>query len=124
MRVPILRLKNILLTTIQVDLTDHDALVFQADALRVATETGAMGMVIDITGLDVVDSFMARILNETAKMLRLVGVKAVICGMSPSVALTLTEMGTGLEGVDMALNLDQAMDRVQRAIGGEKSIDC
>ena len=64
------------------------------------------------TALDVVDSFMARVLNDTANMVRLVGAKAVVCGMQPSVALTLIEMGREVVGVETALNLDQAVDRL------------
>ena len=116
MKIPILRLKGILLTSIQVDLTDQDALEFQTDLLRMVSETEAQGAVIDITALDVIDSFMARVLNETASMVALLGTPIVICGMPPAVALTLTEMGRELIGVETALNLDQAMDTLQRLL--------
>ena len=116
MRIPILRLKDVLLTSIQVDLTDQDALDFQAEVLRMAAETEARGIVIDITALEVVDSFLARVLNETANMVRLLGTEAVVCGMQPSVALTLIEMGRELIGVETALNLDQGLEKVQQLI--------
>ena len=116
MKVPILRLKNILLTSIQIDLTDHDALEFQADVLGAVTDTDAQGIIIDITALDIVDSFLARVLNETASMTRLLGAEAVITGMQPSVALTLIEMGRELIDVKTALNLDQGMVKLQSLI--------
>jgi rsbT antagonist protein RsbS len=119
MKVPILRLKDILLTSIQVDLTDEDALTFQSDLLQMVNEKDAKGIVIDITALDVVDSYMARMLNETASMVRVLGAEVVICGMQPSVALTLVEMGRELMGVATALNLDQGYDMIQGLLEDE-----
>ena len=116
MKIPILRLKGILLTSIQVDLTDEEALGFQDDVLRTASVSEAAGIVIDITTLDVVDSFMARVLTETANMLQLLGTEVVVCGMQPSVALTLVQMDRELVDVQTALNLDQAFDKVQQLI--------
>ncbi len=116
MRIPILRLENILLTSIQVDLTDQDALEFQADVLRVVKDTEARGIVVDITALNVVDSFMARVINDTAAMVQLLGTEAVVCGMQPAVALTLVEMGRELVGVETALNLDQGVEKLHRLI--------
>ena len=116
MRVPILRLKGTLLVSIQMDLSDDDALQFQEDLVSKTRETEAAGVVIDITALEVVDSFMARVLNDTANMVRLVGAETVICGMQPAVALTLTEMGRELVGVETSLNLDQAVDRLYELI--------
>jgi len=80
------------------------------------TDTEAKGVVIDITAMEVVDSFMARVLNETASMVRFLGAEAVMCGMQPSVALTLIEMGRELVGVETALNLDQALERIRELI--------
>ena len=116
MIIPILRLKDILLTSIQVDLTDQEALDFQADVLRVVSETEAQGIVIDITAMDVIDSFMARVINDTANMVRLLGAEVVLSGMQPMVALTLIEMGRELVGVETALNLDQGLEKLQRLI--------
>lgn len=117
MKIPILRVKDILLTSIQVDLTDQDALDFQSDVLSRVSETEVNGVVIDITALNVVDSFMAHVLNDTANMARLLGTEVVVCGTQPSVALTLTEMGRELIGVETALNLEQGLDKVRRLIG-------
>lgn len=116
MRIPILQLKDILLTSVQVDLTDQDALEFQDDVLRRVAATEARGVVIDITALEVVDSFMARVLNDTANMALLLGAEVVVCGMQPSVALTLTEMGRELMGVATALNLEHGLEEVQRLV--------
>ena len=112
-RIPILRLKGILLTSIQVDLADQEALEFQSDLVQEVTRSEAQGVVIDVTALDVVDSFMARVLNETAGMAQTLGAEVVLCGIQPSVALTLTEMGRELLGVDTALSLEQGVERVQ-----------
>lgn len=117
MRIPILKLKDTLLASIQTDLSDDDALQFQQDLVERSRDTEAAGVVIDITALDVVDSFMARVLNDTANMVRLVGSETVVCGMQPAVALTLIEMGRELVGVETALNLDQAVDRLDDLIG-------
>ncbi|MEE3326106.1 MAG: STAS domain-containing protein [Myxococcota bacterium] len=116
MRIPILKLKDTLLVSIQMDLSDDDALQFQEDLVGQTRDSLAAGVVIDITALEVVDSFMARVLNDTANMVRLVGAETVICGMQPAVALTLTEMGRELVGVETALNLDQAVDRLDELI--------
>ena len=112
MKIPILKLKDILITSIQIDLTDEEAIEFQTDVLAKVSEIDANGVVIDITALDVVDSFMARVLNNTATMVRLLGAEVVLCGMQPSVAITLVEMGRELIGVETALNLDQAVDNI------------
>lgn len=116
MKIPILKLKDILITSIQIDLTDEAAILFQTDVLAKVSETCAKGVVIDITALDVVDSFMARMLNNTATMVRLLGAEVVLCGMQPSVALTLIEMGRELIGVETALNLDQAVEKINELI--------
>ncbi len=121
MRIPILRLKGILLASIQVDLTDEDALGFQRDVLSRVNQTDAGGVVIDITALDVVDSFMARVLNDTAHMARLLGAQVVICGMRPAVALTLVEMGRELVDVETVLNLDQGMEKIEQLIGNRSA---
>jgi len=123
MVIPILRLKDVLLTSIQVDLTDQEALEFQADVLRMVNKTETEGIVIDITALNVVDSFMARMLNDTARMVRMLGAEVVVSGMQPMVALTLTEMGRELVGVETALNLDQGLDKLRHRIREKRDGD-
>ena len=114
MKIPILKLRNILLTSIQVELTDADALEFQADVPEQVRKTEAKAVVIDITALELVDSYLARILNETADMVGFLGAHTVLCGMRPAVALTLVEMGRGLVGAKTSLNLDQAFEKAQQ----------
>ena len=107
MKIPILKLESVLLTSIHVDLTDEEAIEFQSDLLNKVAATDARGVVIDITAMDVVDSYMARVLNETVAMVKLFGTHTVVTGMQPMVALSLVEMGRELLGVDTALNLEQ-----------------
>lgn len=124
MRIPILRLGDILLTSIQVDLTDAEVMQFQTDVLHTIAETEARGMAIDITALEVVDSFMARTINDTASMARMIGAEVVVCGMRPAVALTLIEMGRGLIGVETTFNLDEGLFRLKKRIAqrGDSSL--
>ncbi|EXJ13916.1 STAS domain-containing protein [Imhoffiella purpurea] len=110
MRIPVLSLGRILLVSIQEDLTDSDAMQFQSDLVERVAETEALGVAIDITALDVVDSYMARVINDTAYMVRLLGAEAVICGVQPFVAMTLIEMGRDLLGADCAFNLEQGLE--------------
>lgn len=121
MKVPILKLRDILLTSIQEDLTDQEAMDFQNDVLHKVKDTEASGLVIDITALDVVDSFMARVINETANMVRLQGAEVVLSGMQPSVALTLIEMGRELLGVQTALDLEMGLYAVRDLIKKRKN---
>jgi len=116
MKIPILKLKDILLTSIQVDLMDEEALTFQSDVLTMVSKHEALGVLIDITALSVVDSFMARVLNETATMAKLLGAQVVISGMQPSVAVTLVEMGRELVGVKTALNLENGLEMLEKSI--------
>ncbi|CAK0766570.1 RsbT antagonist protein RsbS [Gammaproteobacteria bacterium] len=116
MAIPILRLGEILLVSIQVDLTDSEVLEFQSDVLHKIADTEARGLVLDITAMSVVDSFMARTINDTARMARLLGAEVVICGMQPSVAMTLVEMGRGMIGAVTTFNLDEGVRRIREMI--------
>lgn len=116
MKIPILRLDRILLVSIQGDLNDDDAMQFQSDLVTSVADIEALGVAIDITALDVVDSYMARVINDTASMARLLGAEVVICGIQPFVALTLTEMGRDLFGTDCTFNLAQGLERLQSRI--------
>ncbi|HRJ59543.1 MAG TPA: STAS domain-containing protein [Azospirillaceae bacterium] len=113
MRIPILRLGEILLAPIQSDITDEQAMQLQAEILKLLEITTARGVVLDISALDVVDSYMARILTDTARMARLMGGEVVISGMNPTVAIALIEMGRELINVATALNLEQAVDALK-----------
>lgn len=116
MKIPILRLGKILLASIQIDLVDADAMQFQNDLVRKIAEIEAMGVVIDITSLDVVDSFMARVINDTASMSKLLGAEVVVCGVQPFVAMTLVEMGRDLIGADCTFNLNQGLEMLKHRI--------
>jgi len=120
MKIPIIKLRDILLTSVQEDLSDQDALNFQSDILQQVNDTETKGIVIDISAMELVDTFLARVLNETANMARLLGSEVVLCGMQPAVALTLVEMGRELIGVETALNLDQGMDRMSEILSGQR----
>jgi rsbT antagonist protein RsbS len=118
MRIAIPRLGRILLVAIQQDLSDNEALEFQSNLLSTIAEIEALGVVIDISALDVVDSFMARVINDTASMARLLGAEVIVCGIQPFVALTLVEMGRGLLGADCTFNLEQGLKTLQTRIAG------
>jgi rsbT antagonist protein RsbS len=113
MRIPILKLGEILLTSIQSDVTDEMAMALQSDILKRIEETRARGIVLDITALDVVDSYMARILTETARMAKLMGGEVVVTGMNPMVAVTLMDMGRELVGVMTALTLERGVETLK-----------
>ena len=118
MRMPILRLSaDILIVPLNVEVTDEDVIVFQSDVTAKVAEMEAKGVVIDISALDLIDSYMARVLNDTAMMLRLLGAEVVICGMQPAVALTLVEMGRNLLGTATAFNLEAALERLKALMG-------
>lgn len=108
--VPILRIDTTLVASVQVELHDAAVEAFQADLLSAIERTGAKGLVLDITGLDLVDSYVARILVETGQMAKLMGTQTVLVGIRPEVAATLVRMGYAMEGTRTALNLDDALD--------------
>jgi rsbT antagonist protein RsbS len=113
MRIPILALGDILLTSIQSDITDEHAVMLQTDILERLRESRARGVILDITALDIVDSYMARILSETVQMAQLMGGDVVITGMNPMVALTLVEMGRELMRGMAALTLEQGVEKLR-----------
>lgn len=108
-QIPILRIGSTLLTTVHIELRDAVADAFQADVLTSIERTGATGLVIDISGLDMVDTYVARILAETGRMAKLMGTSTVLVGMRPEVSATLVRMGYAMEGVRTALNLDDGL---------------
>ena len=109
-QIPILRVGPTLLATVHIELRDAVAEAFQEDVLAAIERHGSSGLVIDITGLDMVDSYVARILAETGRMAKLMGTQTVLVGMRPEVAATLVRMGYGMEGVQTALNLDDGLE--------------
>jgi rsbT antagonist protein RsbS len=107
--IPILRVGSNLLTTIHVDLHDTIAEAFQEDVLVAIKSTGAKGLVIDITGLEEVDTYVARILADTGRMAALMGAHTVLVGMRAEVAATLVRMGFAMDTVETALDVDDGL---------------
>ncbi|BBU30045.1 RsbT antagonist protein RsbS [Caballeronia pedi] len=108
-RIPILTMGKLLLVTIQVDMHDRLALTLQDDLTSRIVKDNARGVLIDISSLDVVDSFIGRMIGNTAAMARVLDAETVVVGMQPSVAITLVELGLTLSGVRTALNVEKGM---------------
>ena len=108
-RIPILKLGDMLLVTIQVDMHDQLALSLQYDLTEKIVKTQARGVLIDISGLELVDSFIGRMLSNLAAMARVLDAETVVAGMQPAVAITLVELGLELPGIRTALNVEQGM---------------
>ena len=108
-RIPILKMGSFLLVTIQVDMHDQLAMTLQDDLTTRISETGARGVLIDISALDIVDSFIGRMLAGIAGMAKILDAQTVVVGMQPAVAITLVELGLSLEGIKTALNIDRGM---------------
>ena len=108
-RIPILRMGEYLLVTIQVDMHDQLALTLQDDLTAAITRYGAHGVLIDISSLEMVDSFIGRMISNIANMSRILDAETVVVGMQPAVAITLVELGLSLPGVRTALNVDRGM---------------
>jgi rsbT antagonist protein RsbS len=108
-RVPVLKIGDILLVSIQIDLDDQTALQLQEDLSDRIVQTGAHGVVIDISALEIVDSFIGRMLSTIAAVSRVLDAETVVVGMRPAVAITLVELGLSLDGVRTALNVDKAL---------------
>jgi rsbT antagonist protein RsbS len=108
-QIPILRIGTTLLASIQVELRDTSAQAFQQDVLKAIEKSRSRGLIIDITGLDMVDTFVARILTDTGRMAKLMGTETVLVGMRPEVAATLVRMGFSMQGVHTALDVDEGL---------------
>lgn len=105
-----------LLVTIQVDLYDRLALTLENDLITMVSQTGARGVLIDISAVSIVDSFMGRILGNIASMSRIMDAETVVVGMQPAVAITLVELGLTLQGVYTALNVEKGMELLNTKI--------
>jgi rsbT antagonist protein RsbS len=118
-RIAILEMGHFLLVTIQVDMHDRLAMRLQDDLTERIARTGAKGVLIDISALDIVDSFIGRMIANISTMSRILDAHTVLVGMQPAVAITLVELGMSLEGVRTALNVDRGMAILAAAIGAD-----
>lgn len=116
-RIPILQMGKFLLVTIQVDLYDRLALNLEADLAQMVNKTEARGVLIDISALSIVDSFMGRIIGNIGSMSKIMDAETVVVGMQPAVAITLVELGLELKGVSTALNVEKGMALLKHKIG-------
>lgn len=119
-KIPILRMGEFLLVTIQVDMHDRLAMTLQDDLTNRISQTGAKGVLIDISSLEIVDSFIGRMLGNIASMSRVLDAQTVVVGMQPAVAITLVELGMSLEGVRTALNVDAGMELLRKSVNGHE----
>ncbi|PQD93841.1 RsbT antagonist protein RsbS [Pradoshia eiseniae] len=117
MRIPILKLHDCLLISIQWELDDATALQFQEDLLHKIHETSANGVVIDLTSIEIIDSFIAKVLGDVINMSKLMGAKVVITGIQPAVAITLVELGITLSDVMTAIDLEKGLEKLQKELG-------
>ena len=122
-RIPILRMGQFLLVTIQVDMHDQLALTLQHDLTDQIAKLGAKGVLIDISALEMVDSFMGRMIANISAMSRMLDAETVLVGMRPAVAITLVELGLSLPGVHTALDVERGMNRLRASLDGAVSND-
>lgn len=115
-RIPILRMGQYLLVTIQIDLYDRLATNLESDLVQMVNKTGARGVLIDISALSIVDSFMGRILGNIGSMSKIMDAETVVVGMQPAIAITLIELGLELKGVHTALNVEKGMELLRAMI--------
>jgi rsbT antagonist protein RsbS len=118
LRIPILKLHDYLLISVQVELDDQTALQFQEDVLEKIHEEGSKGVVIDLTSVEMIDSFIAKVLGDVVDMSNLMGARVVLTGIQPAVAITLIDMGIVLDEVPTALDLEQGLERLQLELEG------
>jgi rsbT antagonist protein RsbS len=122
-RIPILRMGRYLLVTIQVDMHDRLAMQLQEDLTTRIADDQARGVLIDISALDVVDSFIGRMLSDIAGMSRILDAQTVVVGMQPAVAITLVELGLSLSGVRTALDVERGMKLLEATVGDDTTQD-
>lgn len=124
-RIPIIKLYGNLIASIQVALSDQLVQQLQADVTAAIERSSATGLVIDISGIDLMDSYISRAIRDTSLMAKLMGVETVLCGLEPTIAMTLVEMGLDMRGVRSALNLEEAIELLAaaRASRGDRRVD-
>ena len=121
-RIPILKMGEFLLVTVQVDMYDQLAMALQDDLTEKIVSSHARAVLIDISALELVDSFMGRMLGNIASTSRILDAETVVVGMRPAVAITLVELGLSLPGVRTALNVEKGMDMLRRSINDSARI--
>lgn len=119
-RIPILKMGDLLLVTIQVDMHDQLAVTLQDDLTQRIVRDRAHGVLIDISSLEIVDSFIGRMIGNIAAMARMLDAETVLVGMKPAVAITLVELGMSLTGVRTALNVEKGMAMLQSSLKGKE----
>jgi rsbT antagonist protein RsbS len=122
-RIPILRMGEFLLVTIQVDMHDRLAMTLQDDLTNKIVQVNAKGVLIDISALEIVDSFIGRMLGNIAAMSRVLDAATVVVGMQPAVAITLVELGLSLQGVRTALNVERGMELLRKELRDANLLD-
>lgn len=122
-KIPILRMGAFLLVSIQVDLYDRLALNLEADLVQMVNKTNAKGVLIDISAVSIVDSFMGRIIGNIASMSKILDAETVVVGMQPAVAITLIELGLPLKGVHTALDMEKGMNLLKILIDDTEEVD-
>ncbi len=118
-KIPIIKIRDFLIVSIQVDMHDKLAIQLQAQILEEIEKTGAKGVLIDISVLEMVDSFIGRMLSGMASMASIMDAAVVIVGMQPAVAITLVELGLEMPGVDTALNMEKGIEMLQERLDSE-----
>ncbi|MGE8493873.1 MULTISPECIES: STAS domain-containing protein [Comamonas] len=122
-RIPILRMGRTLLVTIQIDMEDQTAMALQDDLAEQISKTGANGVLIDISALEIVDSFVGRMLAAISGIGQILDATTVVVGMKPAVAITLVELGMSLDGVRTALNVSRGMALLEAASDGDHRVE-
>ena len=115
-RIPLIRLRRYLLVSIQVALTDRMVLQLKDDISQALARSDAKGLIIDVSGIDVMDSFIARAIRDIGLISQLMGVETAVCGIDPMIALTLVEMGMELKSVSTTRNLDAALEQLDQRL--------
>jgi rsbT antagonist protein RsbS len=123
MRTPILHQRNYLIATIQATLSDEELAQLQADLVQQVGESHSKGVIVDVTALDVLDSFAARILRSTAYSLKLRGAETVIVGIQPEVAFAMVQLGLSLDGIETALDLDEGLAELNQSLAKGRGHD-
>ncbi|XQR89267.1 STAS domain-containing protein [Stutzerimonas urumqiensis] len=123
-RIPILKMGRYLLLSIQVDMHDQLALDLQEDLTQQIVKHRAKGVLIDISSLEIVDSFIGRMLAHIANVSQILDAKVIVVGMQPAVAITLVELGLSLEGIATALNVEKGMRWLERNVDEDLSLEC